>query len=115
KIKFRNPICESRWGFVLGGRKAQAQACSCRTTTLTHTLGLASHHPDGMLARVTPGCWSIDTHLNFDSTTQNNSSRVPLGKSMQSVSSFLVWCSTFSQGLIFHPQDAASTFFNEML
>ncbi|WP_205347722.1 hypothetical protein, partial [Pseudomonas allii] len=40
---------------------------------------------------------------------------VPLGKSMQSVSAFLVWCSTFSQGLIFHPQDAASTFFNEML
>ncbi|AZF63008.1 hypothetical protein C4J83_2018 [Pseudomonas sp. LBUM920] len=40
---------------------------------------------------------------------------MPLGKSMQSVSAFLVWCSTFSQGLIFHPQDAASTFFNEML
>jgi hypothetical protein len=40
---------------------------------------------------------------------------MPLGKSMQSVSAFLVWCSTFSQGLIFHPQEAASTFFNEML
>jgi hypothetical protein len=40
---------------------------------------------------------------------------IPLGKSIQSVSAFLVWCSTFSQGLIFHPQDAASPFFNEML
>jgi len=40
---------------------------------------------------------------------------MPLGKSMQSVSAFLVWCSTFSQGLVFYPQDAASTFFNEML
>ncbi|WP_214499827.1 hypothetical protein [Pseudomonas sp. VS38] len=37
------------------------------------------------------------------------------GKSMQSVSAFLVWCSTFSQGLIFPPQEAASTLFNEML
>ncbi|MCD7078059.1 hypothetical protein LRQ11_03645, partial [Pseudomonas sp. MAFF 311095] len=42
-------------------------------------------------------------------------SNLPLGKWIQSVSAFLVWCSTFSQGLIFHPQDAASTFFNEML
>ncbi|EFQ64238.1 hypothetical protein PFWH6_1917 [Pseudomonas fluorescens WH6] len=42
-------------------------------------------------------------------------SRLPLEKSMQSVSAFLVWCSTFSQGMIFHPQDAASTFLNEML
>ncbi|WP_218187739.1 hypothetical protein, partial [Pseudomonas sp. CBZ-4] len=40
---------------------------------------------------------------------------LPLGKSIQSVSTFLLWCSTFSQGLIFHPQDAASPFFNEML
>ncbi|WP_237716551.1 hypothetical protein, partial [Pseudomonas extremaustralis] len=40
---------------------------------------------------------------------------MPFGKSMQSVSAFLVWCSTFSQGWIFYPQDAASTFFNEML
>ncbi|MEO8491381.1 hypothetical protein, partial [Pseudomonas sp.] len=46
---------------------------------------------------------------------KNPPSNIPLGKSIQSVSAFLVWCSTFSQGLIFHPQDAASTFFNEML
>ncbi|MGY2139641.1 hypothetical protein ACW9I8_23775, partial [Pseudomonas reactans] len=82
----RNPICESRWGFVLGGRKVQSSYINLPTLGFLCAIAL--------IKRV------IST---------------PFGNSMQSVSAFLVWCSTFSQGLSFHPQDAASTFFNEML
>ncbi|WP_426197808.1 hypothetical protein, partial [Pseudomonas sp. DWP3-1-3b3] len=69
--------------------------------------------------------WAVEnpvtTHQSHNTKRpQRNSSQkrlisMPFGNSMQSVSAFLVWCSTFSQGLIFYPQDAASTFFNEML
>ncbi|MDI3206404.1 hypothetical protein, partial [Pseudomonas shahriarae] len=47
---------------------------------------------------------SAATHLNYPSVN-----------SIQSVSSYLVWCSSFSQGPTFLPQDAASPLFNEML
>jgi len=57
----------------------------------------------------------MNRNNNLAKESRISSRSMPLGNSMQSVSAFLVWCSTFSQGLIFYPQDAASTFFNEML
>ncbi|ETK22383.1 hypothetical protein, partial [Pseudomonas sp. FH1] len=57
----------------------------------------------------------INTKRPQRNSSQKRLISMPFGNSMQSVSAFLVWCSTFSQGLIFYPQDAASTFFNEML
>ncbi|WP_313600027.1 hypothetical protein, partial [Pseudomonas sp.] len=55
------------------------------------------------------------TAIHWFSRLMNRHRRVPLKKSMQSVSAFLVWCSTFSQGLIFIRRTRRRPSSNEML
>ncbi|MEX5496557.1 hypothetical protein ABFV51_25460, partial [Pseudomonas asgharzadehiana] len=60
KIKFRNPICESRWGFVLGARKVQ----EARATILTKKI--FQHAIGGKRCKVFLHFWYGAAHFHKD-------------------------------------------------